>query len=395
MPTEFPRIDIVDIPGKGKGVIAKGYIPGGTLIISERPRILLPYKDPTQALSALSREDLSFLLSFPRGPDEHPIFGRLKHFTPCVGDDTFSRGLCETICRVNHTCYSPKARPNAAYYWNTSSKEEELRALKEIHEGEEIQVSYMEDIQNYEDPLAQLRQKFAFDCSCPGCVRPAAERCASKERILAYNNFVERLPKRFGQENPLGILKDIETQILIICEEGYTSEIGSRAHDAFQLCAYYGDADSAQKWESISRDSHALYQGPTSEPFKESKKLAGKPQGFRAWQQLGRRKLRGPSKRVLEYFYPKDETTKATPNEGSSRPFPTSAAASAPSTSASEARTTPAASNEAASSSVVSTKPSTSTEKILRSKGQKKKAKAKAKKEAARDAGENSGLAKE
>jgi hypothetical protein len=120
----FPCIAIVDVPGKGKGVIAKEHIPRGTLIVSEKPRIILPDGEVKirKALSLLSQEDISFMLSFPCGPNEMPFFGQFKHFTPCVGDD--ASGLCPTICRVNHTCFSPKGSPNATYFWNVNSKEE-------------------------------------------------------------------------------------------------------------------------------------------------------------------------------------------------------------------------------------------------------------------------------
>ncbi|KAJ7769327.1 hypothetical protein B0H16DRAFT_1365477 [Mycena metata] len=371
--TTFPNIAIVDVLGKGKGVIAKEDISRGTLIVSEKPRITLP-RHPSQStntLSNLSREDSLFLLSFPCGPDEHPIFGRRKHFTPCVGDDAVGSGLCPTICRVNHTCYSPKGRPNAAYFWNVNSKHEELWAIKEIQAGQEIEVSYMEDIENYQNPLVLLRQKFGFQCSCPGCARSAAEQTESERRIRAYNDFVRDLPSRFGPESPLEILRDIETQVLIICEEGYTGEVGARAHDAFQLCAYYGDADSAKKWEAICRDCHALYHG-RSESFEKARRLAAKPQDFRAWGQLGRRKLRGPSKQVLEYCYPETQMmTNATPSGiGSS----SSAVALTPQA---VVEGTPTIVAPAAISHAISTAGKLS-------KGQKKNAKAKAKKEAAK-----------
>ncbi|KAJ7111449.1 hypothetical protein C8R44DRAFT_856684 [Mycena epipterygia] len=395
--TSFPRISIVDIAGKGKGVIAKERILRGTLIISEKPRITLHGGNALEKIRALPREDLLFFMSFPCGPNEHPIFGRLKHFTPCVGDNAV--GLCSTICRVNHTCYSPKGSPNAAYFWNVGTKEEELRALKEIHEEQEIEVSYMEDISNYTDPLTKLHEKFGFTCSCKGCARPATERRASEQCILAYNNFVECLPSRFGPGNPLQILKDIETQILIICEEGYTGEVGNRAHDAFQLCAYYGDAASARKWEEINRDHHALYQGPNSEYFKQAQRLAAKPQDIgQRWRQLGRRNLKGPSKQVLEYFYPKGETAQTVPNEGSSSNIVRTSAASTQVTSTGVADDPKAASTSAlpaaqatSPSGADGTKaPSTSVPPRL-SKGQKKKAKAKAKKEAAKETAEGSG----
>lgn len=129
MPTDtsFPRIAIVDIPGKGKGVIAKERIPRGTLIISEKPRITLHGANNLEKIKALPSavshaDDILFFMSFPCRPNEDPIIGRLKHFTPCVGDDAVT--LCPTICRVNPTCYSPKGSPNAVYFWNVGTKEE-------------------------------------------------------------------------------------------------------------------------------------------------------------------------------------------------------------------------------------------------------------------------------
>jgi hypothetical protein len=122
MPT-VPSIEIAEVPGKGKGVVAKEHISRSTLIISEKPRITMPIDNfgIVKALHSMSEKDVAFFMSFP-GSDDDPIKGRLKHFIPCEGDNCF--GLCETICRVNHVCYSPMGGPNAAYYWNTSSKEE-------------------------------------------------------------------------------------------------------------------------------------------------------------------------------------------------------------------------------------------------------------------------------
>ncbi|KAJ7434924.1 hypothetical protein B0H11DRAFT_2116066, partial [Mycena galericulata] len=301
MPTNnsFPRIAIVDVPGKGRGVITQQRIPRGTLIISEKPKIILPNNPATidDALSALSAMDRAFLLSFPCGRDEDPIRGRLKHFTPCGYD---AAGLCATICRVNHTCFSPEGSPNSAYTWNEKIEEEELRAIKEISEGQEIEVSYM-DVENMVDgktPLEVLQEKFGFECSCQGCARPQAERLASNQRILRYNEFVRAFPWILDND-PLQILRELEKQILIISEEGYTSEIGPRASDAFQLCASYGDAVSAQQWEEICRDNHALYHGIHSDSFKTAQKRAEKPQEYFAWQMSGIRRLKGPVCRFM------------------------------------------------------------------------------------------------
>ncbi|KAJ7812370.1 hypothetical protein B0H14DRAFT_2856990 [Mycena olivaceomarginata] len=313
------------------------------------------------------------MLSFPHGPEDIPIIGALKHFIPCVKDHTI--GLCSTICRVNHTCYSPKGSPNASYFWNTISKEEELYAIKEIKAGEEIEVSYMSNVSDFKPPVQHLCEKYALSAlvqdvlaRLPTCLHPRSEL----QHTIVLSTT---LPSRFGPDNPLEILEDINRQILVISAEGWTSDIGSRAHDAFQLCASYGDAASARKWEAISRDSHALYQGRKSDSFKRAKDLATNPQGFHAWRQLGRRNLKGPSEEVLQCFYlSRVDTAQDRLNETlpSAVSIPTSGAAQGSS---------PDVGTDAG--------PSASTAAHKLSKGQKKKAKAKAKKEAARNAEES------
>ncbi|KAJ7142870.1 hypothetical protein C8R44DRAFT_924583 [Mycena epipterygia] len=195
----FPRIAIVDIPGKGKGVIAKESIPRGTLIISEKPRITLHGANDLEKIKVLPGAishpaDLLFFMSFPCGPDEDPIIGRLKHFTPCVGDN--AAGLCPTICHVNHTCHSPAGSPNATYFWNVGTKEEELCALKEICEGQEIEVSYINIPARDADPLSDVGKKlrFGFDCSCKGCGLLEAK----KQAYLSNPRTWARVPSSKG-----------------------------------------------------------------------------------------------------------------------------------------------------------------------------------------------------
>ncbi|KAJ7181521.1 hypothetical protein C8R43DRAFT_1170458 [Mycena crocata] len=349
MPTYpgLPSIAIVDVPDKGQGVIAKEHIPRGTLIISETPRITMPASNLgiIQALFAMTEEDVAFFMSFSCGPSEDPIRGRLKHFTPCAGLDRF--GLCETICRVNHACYYPKGGPNAAYNWN-------LRSLKDIGEGQEIEVSYIADITDCGDldPPSYIRQRFGFDCTCKGCTRSVADRRASNQRLRTYTAFVSAFSSRYGRTDPLRLLKEIETQIIIICgEEGYLGEIGYRAEEAFRLCALYGDVDSAGKWDAISRDFYALYHGPASEQG-----LAARPQEF------GTRKLKGPvilkSEKVLQCWYGAETATAVL-------------------------KETPGATAGASSSASGAPNASGSVPKL--SKAQKKKAKARAKKEEAKN----------
>ncbi|KAK7053565.1 SET domain-containing protein [Favolaschia claudopus] len=313
---EFPRIAIIDIPGKGKGVVALERIPRGTLIVAEKPRIILPTEPAASkaayqaTLSRLSSDDITFILSFPylgQAPARHiydHINHRDRHFVP-LGPGMC--GLCETICRINHTCSSPKGGPNANYTWKETAEREELYAIKDIQANQEIEVSYISrSCATYKDPSTHLPELYGFHCRCPGCSRSPAERRASEQKIRAFNAFSKQLPKRVllgPNRNPLAILTDIEAQILIICGEGFKDGAVQCAIDAFEICACYEDTASAREWYTLVRDYRALYRGRSSSDYIEAASIVEDPRQTEGWGAENRKmKLRGPSKRVVEAF---------------------------------------------------------------------------------------------
>ncbi|KAF7289599.1 SET domain-containing protein [Mycena chlorophos] len=307
----YPRIAVVEIPGKGKGIVALEPIHRGTRIIAEKPRIRVPYStDPFRRrisdLRTLSEGDLAFFMSFPCDDGLDPIEGRLRHLIPCAGSPDEAFGLFETVCRFNHTCYSPLGRPNALYTWVEERKEEIVHATEDIAETEEITVAYIQAKTHTEDPQALLVQHWGFQCQCAGCQRPRPERLASLRRIKSYRQYSDKLPMRmlpFSGERPLHLLKDIEHNILSICAEGYVWEIGTCAHDAFQLCAFHGDGASAARWEVMAREVHRVIHGTDGDGYKNSASLVAKPSTFREWAALGTaKKFRGPSDEVVACF---------------------------------------------------------------------------------------------
>ncbi|KAJ7272139.1 hypothetical protein C8J57DRAFT_1225684 [Mycena rebaudengoi] len=187
--------------------------------------------------------------------------------------------------RESHLLLS-KGKPERDYRWNNTTKAEDLRAIKEIYEGQEIEVSYMSDISTYKPPPAYLRSKCGFESLA--LVLPQSDTHLT------------------GVSWPTMLL----FHILIMCEEGYIFEIAVRADDAFELCALYGGADSAQQWEQICRDGYAIHLGTNSDDFKTAQRRVARPQVYQFWQRLGRRSLRVPSSQVLEYFYPRVETAR-------------------------------------------------------------------------------------
>ena len=53
----------------------------------------------------------------------------------------FHNGVCLKMSRFNHSC-----QPNAQYFWNEDTNTRDVRALRDINQGEEITFSYSPDI---------------------------------------------------------------------------------------------------------------------------------------------------------------------------------------------------------------------------------------------------------
>lgn len=116
-----PAFRVVEIPGKGKGLVANRFLLRGSLIISEVPIIPLPRKMTTMAqlqqlIEVSDPSVAATLMSFPGSNDPGMmLLSRMQHFLPLEGSELYQQGLFEIICRANHSC-----RPNANYFWNNT-----------------------------------------------------------------------------------------------------------------------------------------------------------------------------------------------------------------------------------------------------------------------------------
>ena len=116
-PSPRPLFEIVDVPGKGKGVIALQFIRQGTVFISERPLFEISEQDFLEdKLSSLVQSlppDLrATYLSYPpreKMPDLYEA--RAHHLIPHTG----GRAFYEVACRLNHSC-----SPNCSWSGPTS-----------------------------------------------------------------------------------------------------------------------------------------------------------------------------------------------------------------------------------------------------------------------------------
>ena len=209
-----------EIPGKGVGCLASCSIPRGTLILRERPALLL---DPEQrgeyleravaTFQRMGREEQEQYLELANKYDEEETgwsrYSRdfmevrnadmkrlqLKDITQetatkvwqILETNSFHNGVCLRMSRFNHSC-----RANAEYFWNHDTGTRDVRAVRKIARKEEICLNYRKlGTLTREERRGYLRDYHHFHCCCPACDLPAPEERQQAEQCQRYRMLEE------------------------------------------------------------------------------------------------------------------------------------------------------------------------------------------------------------
>ncbi|KZV95869.1 SET domain-containing protein [Exidia glandulosa HHB12029] len=201
-----PLYEIRGIPGKGLGMVAQRHLKAGELIVSERPVYAqradlprssdfnyfngLPYIAPVSGLSPSAQASI-YSLTTAFGTKRHRLAG-IFHTNNLELDITHEPdpqnrfvGCFPTIARANHDC-----SPNSNYYFVFGSFSGQLRAMRDIEEGEEITISYCDALAPRVERQAALERLFCFTCGCPSCSLPEREGRLSDERRARLDTLV-------------------------------------------------------------------------------------------------------------------------------------------------------------------------------------------------------------
>ena len=168
---------VVEVEGKGRGLVAAKTLNVGELVVSEKMflKMAAGSEHDVSSFARLNKETKKKLmkLSCPTKPQEsegsvHEIL-QMKFLTNCIPLDSDNQdqrpaesAVFETISMINHSC-----APNVAWFTEEMDKtRREVRVCRHIKEGEEILASY---IGLSEFPLRQERRDslmttWAFVC---------------------------------------------------------------------------------------------------------------------------------------------------------------------------------------------------------------------------------------
>ncbi|KAK1220594.1 hypothetical protein PQX77_016646 [Marasmius sp. AFHP31] len=270
--TDRTIFNVVDLKGKGKGAIAARDIKQGELLIQESPLLTVPDEPIPESLLTPILQNLTsaqskalFSLSYTRLKTEKDEKVNLdtKTQTPreryllaegivtnnavgIIRDGQRTLGVFPRMARLNHGCASAY---NLAYGWRAEEEELRVYALKEIKEGDELLISYIDSRQPREGRIQKLQEAYGFTCTCPICSLPPKESEKSDELLSQftpmYTKFARWYKGTITGKEAINIMNEI-WQLTIVT--GYVRERGRWAQEAAYVATVHGDEDSARQW---------------------------------------------------------------------------------------------------------------------------------------------------
>ncbi len=275
---------IVDIPGKGKGMVVIRDIAPGTFLLSEAPLITTEVVDTMKTAEqdlenalqklSLSDQDRVWALHNNYPQDENKLTGILQSNGYPMGEPHVG-GVFANIARINHSCL-----PNSVQHWNELLGKLTIYSVRPIARGEEITTNYI----NFTGPSLErkeiLKRDFTFDCTCELCSLPPRELKASDDRITWGENLRDMVGNaRKVHFEPDEVMKCARSLFKLYEEQGFKDgRLSSLYYDLFQICNLHSDLARARCFAKYYSDAKKMAEGADSLDVLEIKPFIKTPE---------------------------------------------------------------------------------------------------------------------
>ena len=173
----------------------------------------------------------------------------------------------------------------------------ELRAMRNIKEGDEITITYA----GVREPRAErqklLQEGYGFTCTCSSCsLGPTAskeddkERCLINEYLTAGNESFNKLLR--GTESIPEMIKLFKSAVDLIQKKGFDSELESPTTCLAYIYATLGDMDNFKIWatKAVNLQSLAVRDGYGFDPVMPIARWQKNPKGIPFWGRLANKR---------------------------------------------------------------------------------------------------------
>jgi hypothetical protein len=305
---------IQPIHGKGTGWIATSKLTRGTRILSEPPLFKVPRdtndfqlaeRIVVKGLKTLNKDQQRafFSLHNAHQDNDSSFLGIARTNALPLGPNATEGGLFLEASRINHSC-----NHNAQNTWNSDLNQLTVHVFRDVEEGEEITISYLDGSNNYAERQRMLQKRFGFNCTCRLCSLPLAERRKSDQRL----DEISQLDGRIGDgmsivSTPLACLRNASRLLRLLEEEDVVdARIPRLYYDALQITIANGDQARAKVFADRAHTDRLVLEGDDSPETIRLKSFAADPAQHRLygtsmkWKQATGKIPRGLSDRAFE-----------------------------------------------------------------------------------------------
>ena len=295
-----PALKVVDIQGKGKGVVAMRDLKEGDLLFVEKPAVVIEWEDyetlseeqrvrklenQIAELSQQQREDYySLHIATPRSHYPKPL---AIYHSNAIGFNRERKagGVFLEGSRFNHSC-----RHSAQWAWDPQEESMHFTLNRDVKEGEEITVCYMEPLETSHTRQMELKCHYGFMCRCEVCTLPWDRRAESDKRRMMLSGILDYLSLPPS-------LNDIPLRYHALCIQGLKllEEEDLRldlevqvAYAGLMLSVIYGYHQTAQLWIDRLLVLQRQTYGLESIKFKMFELLKEDPTCHPAWRFMQR-----------------------------------------------------------------------------------------------------------
>jgi len=266
------------LEGRGMGAVASRHIHRGERILEEKPVLVVPAISNSSQLASwgpkiearLKEMNLNDRHAFWELADSHLGSDGQASAVGIVrtnglpiedGTDAGSLGVYLTVSRFNHSC-----NHNVNNSWQPDMGMEVLHATRDIEEGEELCITYIDFFQPREARQIELERVFKFRCNCEAC---SGMDAASLERSDFVRHRLAQLRDALPQSQSL-LPRVVHKMVSLIDEEldgnppakccvysiGY--QVAASAHDvqlagemARKACEFSAMAEGEHSWRTM------------------------------------------------------------------------------------------------------------------------------------------------
>ncbi|KAF1997294.1 SET domain-containing protein [Amniculicola lignicola CBS 123094] len=285
---ENPPYMVVDMPGKGRGLIANKTLNRGDRIFASTPLLISNpeayelsdherIRLATRGVDTLPQKskDLFWTLldHFKGDPVEDRIYTNAFDIT--LGGVSYHTVLPE-IAMTNHDC-----RPNAAYFFDERTLTQYMHATQTIYPGEEITITYINNERVREKRVRNLKTNWGFDCSCSACSAHDALVAESDARIEQIDDITLLLDDWTSKSVATPELAEL--LIALYEQERLWASLGLAYKYAAETYSSFGEKWKAVKYARMSIELSILDKGWKDRDVVEMQRMADQLEMTWSW----------------------------------------------------------------------------------------------------------------